>query len=78
MVRCNSGSLSPIRLFVVLQKFSPDVRAGVDAGDDRVHDARRAVSFACKSRGGCRRSGDKSVPASHRIHKARGNRPRAA
>ena len=31
---------SPIRLDVVLQEFSPDVFAGVEAGGDRVHDAR--------------------------------------
>ncbi len=35
--------ISPIRLFVILQKFAPDVFAGVEAGDDRVNDPRRAV-----------------------------------
>ena len=46
-------SASPIRLAIVLQEFSPEVRAGVDAGDDRVHDARRAVheGFAARQFG---------------------------
>ena len=34
---------SPIRLAVVLQKFSPDVFAGVEPRDDRIHDARRVI-----------------------------------
>jgi len=34
---------SPIRLPIVLQKFPPDVLARVEAGNDRVNDACRAV-----------------------------------
>jgi len=37
--------ISPIRLAIVLQEFSPDVFAGVEARDDRVHDARRALTL---------------------------------
>jgi ankyrin repeat protein len=37
---CPRRHASPIRLAVVFQKFSPEVRAGVDAGDNRVHNAR--------------------------------------
>ena len=45
-------------------QFSPDFRPPPFA------------NFVCKSRGGCRRSGDKYGQVSHRIRKARGNRRR--
>src|SRR5687768_17989279 len=34
---------SPIRGFVILQKLTPDVHAGVEPADDRIDNARRAV-----------------------------------
>lgn len=34
---------SPIRLLVILQEFPSDMFTGVNADDDRVHAARRAV-----------------------------------
>ena len=37
-----TGNL-PIGWLVVLEKLSPHVRAGIEAGNDRIHDSRRAV-----------------------------------
>ena len=33
----------PVRWLVILQKFSPDMLSGIEAGDDGIEDARRAV-----------------------------------
>lgn len=42
LLRPRTGALRlPIRLAVVLQEFPPDVLAGVEPGNDRVHDLRR-------------------------------------
>ncbi len=42
--RCNGGSL-PVCVPVIFQKPAPYVLAGIESGDDWIHDSRRSIDY---------------------------------